>query len=219
MNQGPSETTSDAAEPAIASQGLRTLVSFLLFVHLFAVAVAIASSNYRASGLVRQLRLRFLTPYLQTLNMDMAYNFHLTHADELDVDHFFEMEIESDGGDKKTVTLPEAGIRPAERRRRYQQLAFETAALVGNDVGESVLPRAVAARLLVENGGTRGTIRCRAHHLQEPQDVTSSDATRSDPFSSRYYRTAYEAKAFNVGGQVQVLKSEASAESAPAAVP
>jgi hypothetical protein len=72
----------DAESPPLPSNGIRTTVTFLIFVHFFFLLVSI-KSKMTASGLEQDLRDRApgLTPYTQYLGMDLPYTFHLTYYD------------------------------------------------------------------------------------------------------------------------------------------
>ena len=215
----------DPASPAdseLPSEGRRTVISFLLFVHLFALGVAIASNAAPVSPLRRQLReVPFIRPYLQLLYMDLGYNFHLTYSEEYDTDHFFELELSrknTSGPETTKIVLPPSGLRPPIRRGRYHNLALNAARLEGDDQFESLLPKAIAKRLLAEAHVTEGNhrIRCRRHYLLTRAMVGSTDPEVRDPFALERYATVYEADVFfDDQGELQIVKTASATETAP----
>ena len=211
-----------SGDSELPSEGLRTVISFLLFVHLFALGVAIASNAAPVSALRRQLRdVPFVRPYLQLFQMDLGYNFHLTYSEEFDTDHFFELELggqQASGPETTKILLPPSGLRPPIRRDRYHNLALNAARLMGDDQFESLLPKAIAKRLLAEANVTEGThrIRCRRHYLLTRAMVGSTDPRVRDPFAAGRYGTVYEADVFfDDQGELQIVKTASASETAP----
>jgi len=221
----PTDPTADPtarSSTAVPPEGLRTLLSFLLFLHLFALSVAVAA-NARPVSRLRNALLQIpgIRSYLDLLNMDLAYNFHLTHATELDTDHFVEIELDWHGQSDPTarrLTLPEPGMRPGMRARRFRNLARVMATVVGEDDVESLLPYAVARGLLASHGIEQGhhRFRCRRHFLLQMDDVRSIDPAIHDPFQPNRYGTAYQADLIVSRGALSMIKAAAAAETAPA---
>lgn len=194
----------------VLSQEVRSVLSFLIFLHLFALGIAITGSN---AGLASPLQRRLhesLAPmrfYLQMLHMDLAYNYHLTHAEMLDIDHRLEVDLQLPDGATETVVLPDDSTWPRTRRRRYQTLGLTVASQIGNAQMESVLPRAVAGALMAQTGAEQATIRCRGHFLLSADDVGSVDPARSDPWNEQLLRTLYEARVLLTDGEVSIVKT------------
>lgn len=192
------------------SQGLKTALSFLLFLHLFALAVAV-TSNESASQLEIGLRKTpLVVPYLQTLLMDLSYSFNLTFGpsdtDVSDAESWIEADLTTPTG-PQTIVLPETGLEPRQRLRRYESLARTAAAQVGNQNSESLLPAAIARGLVGRTGATGGSIRIVRGSL--PNDAfTPYTPTR---------RNLYDARILVAAGRVELFKSDAASESAPAA--
>jgi len=82
-----SPTPTDADSPPLPPNGIRTTVTFLIFVHFFFLLVSIKSKAIHSS-LEQDLHDRApgLTPYMQLLGMDLSYMFHLTYYDPTDFD-------------------------------------------------------------------------------------------------------------------------------------
>lgn len=213
----PSEIRDDDALP---SQGVRTALNFLLFLHLFALFVAVFS-NAPSSQLLTGLRSApGVRHYLQLLDLDFSYRFHLMVVDDLDMDFFIEADLVTADGTRKRVVLPDPDARPGVRWRRQERLAWQVARQVllarrGQSAGEAVLPQAIATTLLAENRATSGTLRCRGHLLQARPQAASSDPEVRDPFGESYYRTVYEAEVLVSEGEVLVVPIRERGETAP----
>jgi hypothetical protein len=208
-----------ADPPANGSSPVRTIISLLIFIHLFGVSLAMLS--YTAASPVEQRILQIL-PYLKALDIDPIHTYpslarwHLTHSMPTDVDYAVEVTaIKSDGG-SQTINIPPPGIWPAQRLRRYQSLANVMGNFVENEEYESLLPKAVAGSILRRAGSKRGTIRIIAHDLPTMEDLQSGRPERRDANSSTYRRRVYEAQVL-VGdnGAVNLLKASAAGEVAP----
>jgi hypothetical protein len=199
------------------------LISLGLFVHLFALAVAILS-NGDSSPLMRAAA-RVTRPYMQLLAMNQHYRFYLTYGDELDSNYTIEIARKlPDGSLEPVASFPTPQTSPGLRYHRYGLLASYTAlqAQVAEDTGENemkgVLPRAFARSVFLESGAydQRLVVRCRGHRPLNRDDLASPDAGRRDPLDGRHYFTKYEAESWWSGGQVQLLEAAAAAESSPA---
>ncbi len=216
------------SESRFPSPGVRTAASLLLFVHLFAVVIAMTSrattvdTEFGPAGselLARMRRVPFLMAYLQLLELDESYNFAWTQGDPLDAVHSIEVELEFDDPnvEQLVIRIPQDRLRPPLRNDRHHNLALTAAALVGRDDRENILPQAVAENFVREHGATGGTIRIRRHFPQSPPEAASLDEAVADPFNDRYYATPYEARILVTDGVVSLLKSESPGTSAPAA--
>lgn len=206
---------------------VRTAISFVLFLHFFALAVAILS-NWSPSTLASRMRnVPGLRQYLQFFDMDQAYIglYNLHDGMSEDTDATVEVELKLAGGETRTFTLPEAGLRPGQRFRHFSRLAEVAADLASNQDLQSVVPQAIAKHYIAQleasgqklGGGTIGVIRVGHWLLQSMEATESSRAEERDPHSSVYYRKLYEARILRVGGKVQLLKVEEARDVAPAA--
>lgn len=229
----PQRSPTKSASPSeheLPAEWARTAVSFLLFLHFFALAVAIVS-NWDPSPLALGLRnVPVLTPYVEALALDRSYlpQYALTFGEEEDTDDEIELELQLADGSLKQETIPQASLWPHTYRRQLR-LAVAVADLVGENTKsfESFLPRAIAAHFVSEaKQGTKdkpgqevtgGTLRVRRHLVQTMTAPASSIAAERDPFDESHYRVVYEARILLVGGEVQLLKSDTAANVAPAA--
>lgn len=220
----PSPPTShDSA--GMPDQVVRTAVSFLLFLHFFAIGVAIFS-NWSPSQLATRLR-KLPRPYLQFLDLDQSYIglYNLHDGLPEDTDATVEVELKLQNGEQRTFTLPEPGLRPHQRFRHYSRLAEVAADLASNQDLQSIVPQAIAQHYIAQlqaegqkiGPGTVGTVRVGHWLLQSMEAIESSRADERDPHSVVYYRMLYEARVLLAGGKVQLLKVEEARDVAPAA--
>lgn len=209
------------AETGELTPMVRTTISLLIFIHCFFVLAAVAANYAPVSPLRNRLRHVFLRFYPEAIDQYFAYNIHLTYGEMADVDHEVVLQLPPAEGQTEpaVVTLPEPTLEPGIRRRRYQQLAYYLAQSSEDDVTGALLPRAIGSRLMSEKGVEEVTLRCRAHLLQDMEDLASDDQSRSDPYSSRYYRNLYEARVWRDGDNVELYKIEERSDTAPVANP
>jgi hypothetical protein len=211
----PTPTLPADDSPPLLAPPWRTIISFLLFLQLFAISVAVLS-NELPSPLEVGLR-RVVAPYLKLLTMDLSYAYNLTfgfngsEAEAMqDTAYWLEADLKLPGGQAMNVVLPSPGLQPRQRYRRYERMAKRAAAALGTPSTAGALPGAIAAQLVKETGATGGTIRLLRRDLPvEPYQ----------PYSAQP-RKLYEARILVAAGQVQLLKIESSkSDTAPAATP
>lgn len=219
----PSDAPSGGREP---SSGVRSLITYLLFLHFFILAVGI-KSNTSSSGLDQDLRNKVpgVKPYLQLLGMDLSYMFHLTYyngrQNVQDTDYVIEADVPQSDGTTRRVVVSSAGSLPPIRDYRYRRMAFTAASAVesGNDSLSSLLPQAVARRLMLEHGCRQLTIRVRRRLLQnlmlpadDPQAAVERSRSSDDP---AYFENVYEARAFmTADGEIDVAPIKAAYDTA-----
>ena len=80
------QSKSNAASPGpVGSNTWQTAISLLVFIHLFALFAAVVGNFGPVSPLRGRLgAVPLLRPYLEFLDMDLAYNYHLVDASEFD---------------------------------------------------------------------------------------------------------------------------------------
>ena len=141
----------------------RTVISLLLFVHLFGLGL-VFFSNFEGgdwdSTLLYNMK-RVVRPYMYPLWLDRPYHYHLTYAEELDFDHYIEGALTpADSSEAITIRLPDDELGPGLRRQRYQRLAWHFARRAQSDASSEVLPLAIGAGLLKQNHAARVQVRC-----------------------------------------------------------
>jgi len=217
-----SQSAADLAQPP--GQEVRTVISFLLFLHFFALGVAIVS-NWSPSSLALRLRnVPGVRHYLQWLDQDQAYIglYNLHDGLPEDTDAAVEVDLRLKNGSERKFTLPAAGLWPHQRFRHFSRLAEVAADLAPNQDLQSVVPQAVAkhyvAQLQAEGEAVRdGTVRVKHWLLQPMEAIESTSADQRDPHSAIYDRKVYEARIKLLGGKVSLLKVEEARDVAPAA--
>ena len=212
---------SDADDVLPSSGGLRTALSLLLVVHFLALFVAIASNAGPPSPLRQAFRnVPGAVWYLQALHMDLGYDYHQTYDDQLDYDHFAQIEIggsSTDDGDTAVIDLPTANLRPGIRQRRYLNLTRSIASRAAQEEIAGLLPLAVARTMLAEKeiDSDKHRFRCRFHAVLAPEDLESPNPEDKDPYHSSLYETIYEADLFFADGELQLIKTAGRRETAP----
>jgi hypothetical protein len=199
-------------------QGIRTLISFLLFVHLFLLLIAVAA-NFPPLSPLRQslgqrLREKGLLAHLQILDMDRAYDTRLTHGRRIDIDHRLRAEIFTEDEKARTVDLPPPANWRMVRGQRYASLARNVAlaeALGGERAG--LLPAAIARGLLLEDGAQRVHLICQGRFLLSREE----SARGMDPGAPEKSLTVYEADAKLAEGELIFQQRAAPLETAPPA--
>jgi len=219
----PAKPVDLAAGP---SQTARGVISYLIFIHFFFLFVGI-KSNTSSSGLDQDLRNKVpgLKPYLQLLAMDLSYMFHLTYYDGMlnfeDTDYFIEVDVpRPDGTTEHVVVAPDRAVPPI-RSMRFGRLArvAAIAAGSGNDNMVSLLPTAVAGRMMLEEQASNLTFRVRRRVLQNlmlPEDDPRAAAERNrDPDGPASFQTVYEARVFRTDdGEINVAELKAASDMA-----
>ncbi|HEV3418036.1 MAG TPA: hypothetical protein VG056_14515, partial [Pirellulales bacterium] len=112
-------------EMRMPGQQVRTIVTLLLLLHLFAVWLAImTSSESGASSLLRDIKEvpRFIEAYLTQFWLDRGYDYYLMNDQNWDF-HLEATVKYADGHSEGPILLPEPDLWLGERRQRYQQLA------------------------------------------------------------------------------------------------
>jgi hypothetical protein len=218
----------DDLPPGAPASGVRTVVSFLLFVFLFGLGVCIFSNP--RDGMVSSLQVKLrrtpaLVSALHLVWLDNGYDYvHFTgtfneRGEFIAIngtDHQLLAELQFADGSTQTRTLPDVGRFPLTRFQRYKNLNRASAAFVGDRERESLLPEQLCRWLLRESGAERVTLQIRNHLPQGRNEAASLEASRRDPMNERYYRTVFRASAQRSGDRIIYLKLEGASDSAPA---
>lgn len=185
---------SDPAAAPLPSEWVRTVVTFLIFVHFFFLLISIKSKT-TSSGLEQDLRQRApgLSPYVQYLRLDYNYMFHLTYYDPLQLElaketpdpqddrqmllDFRPMDtefyVEADllgptGAVVKTILWPPADLKPGARRLRFERLVQTAVANIDNANYNPAdfIAKGIADRIMAENQVRSVVLRFRRRVLQ-----------------------------------------------------
>jgi hypothetical protein len=204
MTSAQSGTQNDHVLPA----GPRTLVNFLLVVHLFFLAVCL-SANYAPSRLQFTILTKF-RPYTRLLNFDLNFTpYYLTHAGESDVDHRIEV-LPAEADETRAdawIVLPSGGFRGSEAYKRYQRLGFIWALQAQTDGEPALFAQAIGTHFARQQGIKPKQIRCRRHFLQSMEDIRGGTAARRNPNDPSFFAVVYAANAIvSENGYVEVVR-------------
>lgn len=198
----------------------RSWVSLLLFVHLFAVFVAV--TTYTRPSLLQERLHDLFDPYLRNLHLTalpVSYPFsryHLTHAGPSDADFSVEVDVQQPDGSSETVTLPAAGLQPLVRFRRYQALANAAGTLASGELGDaasSILPKTIASSVIAHNAGAGGVVRIEAHGLPDIDDLANLESVARA--ARQNVSNVYEAQVIVSPAGVELLRKSTTLEVAP----
>jgi hypothetical protein len=215
---GPFPAAEADADPQLPSQAFRTIISELLFVHLFALGVAMLSNprDGMASPLLLRLGgIRFLSSYLQLVWMDLGYDYFHSYGNNefvaaISSNHQAEIELKMPDGSTQTVLSPAAGL-PSFRAQRYTNLWNSAGRFVGQSGVESFVPDMVVESLLRQYGAVSATIR-----IQRRVPITIEQAQRQSAPAEGSLTTAYTGVGTLKNGQFLYQKLEATGDTAPA---
>lgn len=191
----------------------RSILSLVIFVHLFCVVVVLFGNHY---GSQLQFRLiRFMGPYTRLLYFDpqVIAGFHLSHSEEVEDDHFLEIQSE-EGSTIARVPDPnsrENGLRGGFRYRRWLALMRRMAMNAENEDYLAEFSRAVGQNQLVGDENQRLVLRLLR---RMPLDLAGpSDADAGGPEA---YVLVYSADVWrDEQGVIRVLKKVQASEAAP----
>jgi len=220
MSQAPfSRATSNDPDAALPKSEIRTAVSFLLFVHFFALAIGVVGTE-RPSELTSALaQVPGVKQYREGLMMNIPYTFYLTRGmvgGELDIDHQLVATVKQKDGKEVVVQVPEPGTWPSQRLHRYQTLARNVAIFADEAMGSpehlGLLVQAISRGILSENNGQSLQLRCVGR-------LTLPAMAEFDPDNESQrvrYRDAYTGSAFLTDDdRVELIKKDPARDTAP----
>ncbi len=192
-------------QPAGPSGTVRTYVSLWLVIHLFCVGVALSTTSTMSPMHVR-LR-QVLNPYTQLLHLDgNGVQWAVNDGGELDVAHYFEIELTDGPHRGEIIVLPDRGWSVGQQRKRFRRIGRAVAyyaQVVDNDNAAALIAGRIAAPIVRQYEATRAILRCRSYpsldSLKEP--------------SPRH--EVYVANVIIKGDEVAVIKASATGLSAP----
>lgn len=158
-----SKSTATSNDPAAhVPQGPRTLISLLLFVHMFALGL-VFFSNFEGgdwdSVLLGRMK-SVVRPYLYPLWLDRPYHYHLTYGHELDFDHYIDVALVAPASSEESIVrLPDDSLGIGPRRERYERLAWHFARGLEAQPQAELLPLAIGGALVKQHDAARGQVR------------------------------------------------------------
>ena len=214
----PDSPATDSAGP---DSNLRGIVSLVVIIHLFMVAVAL-SANLSVSELQDQL-LSKLSVYLQPLNLKLSDPFshklyHHSVGDPSQDDHFLEIEFQGGDRDGEVIRLPDDQWRGSPTRNRYQALTHMLGYYAHNDADEMLSPfaQSIGAHFLGQDTTSEAIVRVRRHAPMPLNAAVGSQQRPLDPNAEVYFQTLYQARVWvDTKGQANLVKLDASGQVAP----
>ncbi len=195
----------ESDSPPELSDGVRTVISLLLFVHLFAISLAFWGNFEGAEfdpkpGLIPRMQ-AVVRPYLYPLWLDRPFQHHLTYGAPMDFNHFLEVAITSaEPGDEPSVLqLPAVDAGPSLAANRYRRLAWHIARRAQTPDGADLLPLAVGGGVLMQYEAERVQVRCLR---QQPLFLDALDGSATSPMPTADERV-YAADIFFLPGNDQ----------------
>jgi hypothetical protein len=202
-----SSEPTDATNPTHGTTS-RSIISLLLVAHLFFVGVCLLG-NFAPSSLLIQVLDKFKF-YTRLLNFDLNYTpYHLTHADESDVDH--RIEVLPTGKDASRagdwILLSSEGFRGCDSYKRYQRMAATWAYQAQNEGDPAIFAQTIGTYFARERNILPAQVRCRRHFLQSRTEITGGTAARRDPDDASYFSVVYAANTIvGESGHVGVVR-------------
>ena len=198
----------------------RTLTTLLLVAHCFTIVVVLAA-NLKPSPLQSKL-VSLVAPYARSLNFDPNFTpYHLTHGHIENDDHRIVVDAAyaegTDESARRSIELPDVGLRGGLRRRRYQVLGARIAYFANRELDtiSAEFIKAIGTHFINAMEFDRAVITCRVHRAQ-PIELDRS--TPADPMADAYMEDVYAADVWLAeDDSVQLLKRSSTRESAPAA--
>lgn len=177
----------DPASASTESPAWRTLATVLIILHLFSLAIGVASNaGGQRSALGRTLKNIPVAPqYLQALFMDVAYDFELGGVDSANGAHRLTLVAADQQRDPDILpaTLPDEDVSLRVRRQRYENLAYHIAELdrvfAESPDDQTRLPLVVAEGWIARLGLAHGSYALRYRRIDAPrwqEDVELFDA-------------------------------------------
>jgi len=196
-------TTPPAGAPAGRpfSELARAVISVALAVYLLGLTLSIiGNTGSGSSALVRTIKSRLFAPWMVPPWLDLGFDYQLTYGMDEDADHSLEIRRQ---GDAKASPVRLPGKRTGERAARWRRLA-QAMATVNDDADRDGLLAAAIGRGMFDELGAEDLV---VSVVRTP--LAERDGPPVSPVS------ASSARVRMVGGEVQLIRSEARGEVAP----
>lgn len=204
----------------------RSIVSLLLVIHLFTVAVVLSANlepNLTSRSPLLHRLASILRPYAGTLHFDPdRVPYHLAYPSPLHDDHVIEVDLLESGQVRETIRLSNDASRAGNSFQRHKALArlLAVMAYLPDNEGDPralAIARAIGRHVMDEHDVQAVTVRCLhrrpASRVVEPNEAAQNPA---DPLAGEYFQAIYEANVLYTGeGRVEGLKILGPGEVAP----
>jgi hypothetical protein len=214
--------------PAGPSDVTRSILSLVLFVHLFCVFTVLASTYLRSTLQSRLVSIFGVYTELLAFDPGQHIPYYYTHGRPRDDDATISLDLYPAGDVPvaqrpliKTVAFPDGGSNWLDERRRAirlaRQLAYFAEEETGRDDLAAEIARSVGSRVMREHGAAAAVLRC-TRRLSQPLDLRDlfREFPADNPTAAAYDELVYAADVyFDEEGQVQAIRRQAAAEVAP----
>jgi hypothetical protein len=178
--------------PTRLSETAQALASVALAAYLAGLVLTIAGNSLSgSSALVRTIKGRLFSPWMQPAWLDLGFDHPLTYGLPEDAPH--ELELRSREAGSKPVRLP--GARTGERAARWRRLARAVAEAAAGDAA-APLVGGIGGGAFAPLGSEDVTVRVLRPQLPD----------REAPPAERRPRVAHAARVRRVAGELQVLE-------------
>jgi len=192
LDSRPAMRKISATVPARLSETAQALASVALAAYLVGLVLTIAGNSVSgSSALVRTIKGRLFSPWMQPAWLDLGFDHPLTYGLPEDAPH--ELELRSRGTGAEPMRLP--GARSGERAARWRRLARAVAEAAAADAA-APLVGGVGAGAFAALGSDDVIVRVLRPPLPD----------REQPPADRRPRAAHAARVRRVAGELQVLE-------------
>ena len=210
-----SPKTASPADAPLPSEGVRTAASLILFIHLFAIGLALIVNSASAPSLLLYNIRSILLRHLYWTWTDVGYGYAFTGS-ELEMSHRIDGVLEHGTPRAEVVAIVPADARGL-RYRRYANMSGKFAAMLQNPEREGLLPSMVGGGVLkqLQDDSTEGepdnvVVRCVVY---PPKDLLRYQASNPGTPPSE---VLYQARIRLIDGQGRVVeKFESRGQVAP----
>jgi hypothetical protein len=170
-------------------------VSVAIGVYLVGLVLAMAGNSVSgSSALVRTIKARLFSPWMQPAWLDLGFDHPLTYGSPENADHT--LEVRSRGKNPAVVTLP--GNRQGEQAARWRRLA-RVIAVASVDGNVPPMIAGIGEGAFGDLGAEDVTVRILRRELPERTTQSVDDRPRQ-PYAARVRRVAGETQVIELGG-------------------
>ncbi len=181
--------------PPPLSDTTKAVVSVALAAYLIGLVLSIVGNSVSgSSALVRTIKGRLFSPWMQPAWLDLGFDHPFTYGFPDDVDHT--LEIRSRGNEPAAMQFP--GERTGEQAARWRRLA-RTIAVAAEGGNAPPLTAGVAAGSFADMGIEDVTVRVLRRPLPE-REALATDSRLRQPHAARVRRVADEIQVIELGG-------------------
>ena len=177
------------------SELAQAAVSVAIGVYLVGLVLAMAGNSVSgSSALVRTIKARLFSPWMQPAWLDLGFDQPLTYGAPEDADHT--LEVRSRGSQPTVLTFP--GERRGEQAARWRRLA-RVIAVASVDGNAPPLIAGVGEGSFADAAAEDVTVRILRRPLPE-RAAPPADARKRQPYAARVRRVDGEIQMLELGG-------------------